>query len=643
MRRASAILVLVNVAIGLTLPPAVLATDDVAGSLVLLNDNGAWSWFQDERAIVDSATRQLLVSSVANGSGSGGSSRHGDIELATLNLADMSVSRFPLHNSLQADDHNSAALIVRPDGRYLAMYGMHVTGGDAGRQSYYRISSNPGDASSWRDIQSFDNNSSMTYSNLRYLPNDRLGAGQMYDFVRTVNFDPNILVSDNQGSSWTYGGKLLTEGGGRDRPYVRYWSDGDRIHLSTTERHPRDFDNSIYYGSVRNGKLFDAQGTVVDDNLFDGVGVAPSTLTTVFQAGTVVGRAAMRRAWTVDIAVNDAGHPVVVFQARANGDDTDHRFFYAHWTGSEWHVEQMAYAGSFLYSGENDYTGLVSIDPDNVNTVYVATEVHPATQAQLIGSDGLRHYELFRGRTTDNGATWSWTPITFNSTRHNIRPVVPAWDKDNTALVWLRGDYFAYTKYDMDVVCLINPKLDDPKLALAVDFGATGQAVQTGFEPFTRNAAPAGAPQTETYDSKFGKNGQIAVAVGGWNIGFRNRGAVESPLDDLAADFVFLDDNLTLTFSNLVDGDYHLVLYAHDRDFDQLTYDITLDDSDLGTLNPVTGENPAIGIASSRVAFAASSNEDVTFSLSGIGNGASIVLNGFELYAVGDAARAAAD
>src|SRR3989304_1781479 len=144
-------------------PSGVRGADDVPAGMILFNDNGAWSWFEDERAIVDAVNGKILVSSVGNASGSGGSARSGDIDLATLDLAGMSVSPFLLHDALQADDHNSAALLIPPDGRHLAMYGMHVAGGEAGQQSYYRISANPGDASSWGAIQSFDNNASMTY------------------------------------------------------------------------------------------------------------------------------------------------------------------------------------------------------------------------------------------------------------------------------------------------------------------------------------------------------------------------------------------------------------------------------------------------------------------------------------------------
>ena len=614
------------------------ASDDVAGNMIVVNDNGGWSWFEDERAIVDTTSGKLLVGSVANASGSGGATRNGDIEVATLDLANNETSRFTLHAALQADDHNSAALILRPDGRHLAMYGMHVAGGETGQQSYYRIGTAAHDSSAWNAEQSFDNNASMTYSNLHYLPNDNGGAGRMYNFVRSNGFDPNILVSSNQGTTWTYGGRLLTEGGGSDRPYVRYVTSGDRIHVFTTERHPRDFDNSVFAGYVQNGQLFNSSGSIVDGNLFDTNGMAPAALTPVFTTGTVVGGAAMRRAWTVDVSDDASGNPVVVFQARADGNDSDHRFFYGRWNGSQWQVNQMGFAGSYLYAAENDYTGLVSIDPHDPTTVYLSSEVHPATKAQLIGADGLRHYELFRGKTADNGVTWSWTPITFNSTVHNVRPLVPKWDAENTALVWMRGNYTSYTNYDTDVVALVNSELPDTELALAVDFGSTGQTVQAGYQAFTREANPAGTSQSEAYNSPYVANGgQLTVTLGGGDVQFADRGEdIAGPLGRLADDFAFLAGDLTLAFGNLASGEYQLVLYAHDRDLNQLTYDIRLDGTDLGTLNPVSGTNPTIGIASSRVAFGTDGTGDITFTLDGIGSGADVVLNGFELYAVGD-------
>jgi hypothetical protein len=415
---------------------------------------------------------------------------------------------------------------------------------------------------------------------------------------------------------------------------LRYASDGTRIYLFATDRHPRDFNNSIYHGYIQDGVLYNSSGAVVDANLFDASAQAPSAMTTVFAANTVVDGSSMQRGWTVDVAIDGAARPVGVFQMRAGGSDVDHRYFYSRWDGSQWQVKNLAYAGSYLYAAENDYTGLVSIDPSDVNTVYLSSEVHPATKAQLFGADGQVHYELFRGRTADGGDSWSWTPITFNSRVDNLRPHVPRWNADHVALVWLRGSYSTYTSYDLKTVALLDPPLAEPEHALSVDFGATGQLVQAGFMPFTRDPNPAGAAQTEMYSSPFAAGGgQIAVAVGGGDVQFLDRGDdVAGPLGDVADDFVFNSGALTLTFGNLQAGDYQLVLYGHDRNFSQSAYRIVLDGAQIGQLTPTTGAAPPIGIASSRVQFHASGAGNVTFSLESLTAAADVTLNGFELY-----------
>ncbi len=418
--------------------------NDVAGELIVFNDNGAWSWFEDERAIVDTSAGKILVSSVANASGTGGAARNGDVEVASLDLASGSVSRFTLSDALQADDHNSAALWIRPDGRYLAMYARH--GSD--NFSRYRISTNPSSSASWDAEQTFNNGAGTTYSNLHYLPNDSGGAGRLYNFTRSVNFDPNVLTSNNFGSTWSYGGKLLSEGGGNDRPYVRYSSDGQRIHLITTERHPRNFDNSIYHGYVQDGQLFNSAGTVRDANLFDASGTAPASLTRVFATGTQFGDTTMRRAWTIDVAIDDAGQPYAVFQARANDNNTDHRFFFARFNGTSWAVHELAKAGGFLYAAEDDYTGLAALVPGDPNRLFISTKIDPRTNISM------PRYEIFEGTTATSGASWTWAPITFNSTVDNLRPIVPEWDDEHTALLWMRGTYTTFTNYNLDIVGL---------------------------------------------------------------------------------------------------------------------------------------------------------------------------------------------
>jgi len=36
----------------------------------------------------------------------------------------------------------------------------------------------------------------------------------------------------------------------------------------------------------------------------------------------------------------------------------------------------------------------------------------------------------------------------------NLRPIVPKWDANHTALLWMRGSYSSYTSYNLDVVGL---------------------------------------------------------------------------------------------------------------------------------------------------------------------------------------------
>jgi hypothetical protein len=120
----------------------------------------------------------------------------------------------------------------------------------------------------------------------------------------------------------------------------------------------------------------------------------------------------------------------------------DHRFAYGRWDGSQWRVSEMAYAGTRLYPGEDDYTGLVALDPQNPDVVYISTDADPLTGTPLVSAaDHRRHHELYQGTTPDSGKSWHWEPITANSTVDNLRPLVPRWSDARTALVWMRGTY----------------------------------------------------------------------------------------------------------------------------------------------------------------------------------------------------------
>ena len=147
-----------------------------------------------------------------------------------------------------------------------------------------------------------------------------------------------------------------------------------------------------------------------------------------------------------------------MFSVRIDGFDGDHRrlYYYGRFDGSHWHVHPMAHAGRALYPAEEDYTGLAALDPSRPSHVVISTDADPVTGVPLVSRrDGRRHYELFEGETEDDGGTWCWTPLTEDSDHDNLRPVVPVWDADHAAVLWLRGNYTNYNRYDLDVVGLI--------------------------------------------------------------------------------------------------------------------------------------------------------------------------------------------
>ncbi len=401
---------------------------------IVFSNNAGWCWYQDERAIINNGN--LIFGSVPYPSG--------DNDVITYNLSSASINTFVLHAALNADDHSAPAFMVRPDGKILAVYCTH--GGDS--LVRYRISTNPGDTSSWSAEQNYNvySNYGATYDNVYRLSS----TGITYDFYRGQDYNPNVLVSSDDGSSWSIGGRLVRTAAGT-RPYAKYASNGtDKVWFTYTDGHPRDMATNIYVAYLQGSNIYNAYGVDIGDLNTSGTsGIAPSAGTKVFYADST------HRAWTSDIQLDSNGYPVLAYSVRIGTVDiyNDHRYRYSRFDGTTWHDYEIAYAGQCLYTAENDYTGLISLNPSDPNTVYISTNANPVTGAALISSaDGQRHWEVYRGFTNNNGASWTWTPITANSTTNNIRPNLPVWDAQHTALYWLKGTYTSYTNYNMSAV-----------------------------------------------------------------------------------------------------------------------------------------------------------------------------------------------
>jgi hypothetical protein len=415
------------------------------GKPIVLNDNSSWCWFQDERAVLDG--NNLLFTGVT---------REGKNTVTQYNLkTGKSVTREINVHPFKPDDHNAGALLIRPDKRYLTVYAQH--GGEP--RMRYRISSRPGDITEWGPEMSAETGAKTTYSNVfRLSENDTV-----YNFHRGIGNDPNYMVSADDGETWHYGGRLFSFHG---RPYVRYTSDTrKRIHFITTEEHPRHYNNSIYHGYIEDGEMFASDGArvgAVSKN--EKTEISPQDFTCVFDSDRETRKDV---AWTQDIELDENGYPYIVFSVTKDpiklGETKntqeggfDHRYHYARWDGQQWHEYEIAYAGPRLYAGENEYTGLITLHPEDPDVVYISTNVDP-TSGKPLRTDGRGHREIFRGATSDKGASWRWTAITKNSDQDNIRPIVVA-SQDYEVVLWLTGRFTTFKDYDLKVLGLITKK-----------------------------------------------------------------------------------------------------------------------------------------------------------------------------------------
>jgi hypothetical protein len=419
--------------------------DFVAGTLVELNDNGAWSWFMDERAVVHEG--RLVVGSVRavkDFKGGQADPDWGNVEVAVLDIGTGKVGKTVLHRHYEQDDHDGPSFFPLKDKRLLAVYTKH----GVERKVYWSLSE-PSDPLKWSEPKVFETPgreaAAFRGDNATYSNSFRFPDGKIYNFFRGFDYDPNYMVSEDDGRSWRYGGRFLK---GRDGygPYLKYAYDdaSGALHFVTTEDHPRNFDNSLYHGMLKGGEIRTSDGRPLG-TLSGNTEVQLNTrdVTKVFQGD------ADNVAWMVDVELDRERRPVILFSVQKDGrgkprgqGGADHRFHQARWDGRTWVQREIAYAGARLYPGEDDYTGLGAIDPRDPDVVFISTDADPTTGRPLISAaDGKRHHEIFRGASGDGGRTWAWESVTANSTADNLRPLVPKWDDARTALVWMRGGY----------------------------------------------------------------------------------------------------------------------------------------------------------------------------------------------------------
>ena len=395
-----------------------------------LTENGAWCWFSDPRAIyVDG---QVVTGWVKS---------NGTVEAALFDISDQSIQTVDLYFRLEKDDHNNPAFVKTSEGTVLAMYTRHSLKDLFINESYHN-----GNNFSFREPQFIHPISkkeleefpreTITYANPILLKEE---DGRIYCFGRWTGFKPNMMWSDNNGTTWTKSKVFITnypfDPG--NRPYVKYYSDGNsRIHFVFTDGHPRvEPTNSVYHAYYEKGEFFKADGSKITD--IKNIPFEPGAASTIYKSNEEEGRA-----WIADIGQDVNGNPVVLYTK--SPEETDHRYWYAHFNGEIWINHEICKSGKWFpqtqpgqTEREPHYFGGMTIHPDNAQVVYLSRQIN-----------GI--FEIERWETADSGKTWKHEAVTQNSEFDNVRPFIPRGlqAEDAEVVLWMENQkYIHYTNF----------------------------------------------------------------------------------------------------------------------------------------------------------------------------------------------------
>jgi len=396
-------------------------TDNDLKSSFSGEDDGAWCWFGDPRAVHYNGN--TYVSWV---------NRKGDLIVWKYDHATEQTETSVLIENFEIDDHANPSILINPDGRLMVFYSEH-----AGYSAIkYKISTNPEDISSWGEQQQASPIGSYTgYPNPVYLSEEN----KTYVFYRgnqNKGWDPTYVVYD--GINWSNETKVFEVEPTipRKRPYTKIVSNGiDEIHLAFTYGHPDGTpENNIYYTSYKNNSYYLPNGIKIKDT--EDLPLYPGEVSLVYDAN-ITGE----RAWIWDIALDTNENPYLVY---AIVEDIENHYYVYSWWNNEtnsWINNYITDAGpGIIKTGVQPYySGGVVLDHENPNVVYLSKKV-----------DGI--FEIQKAETFDGGLTWNFEDITSNSDKDNLRPVAIRDHTEDFKLAWFYGDYLSFRDYPTQIV-----------------------------------------------------------------------------------------------------------------------------------------------------------------------------------------------
>lgn len=389
---------------------------------LLTADEGGWTWFNDPRAIYSGGKTFF-----------GYISGDGHVRAAQYVHSTATVSTpaelYP-PGVFEVDDHDNPALLRRAsDGKLLAGFTTHVN------DPYINISTNADDATAWAGptnlSATFGETDLLGYTYCHLVQLEGEANDPIYFFGRrhTAAGIARMYYSKSTdgGVTWATATQVVT------LTYHKLARNTDtRIDFALSNHADNATDpgdHSIYHMYYEGGNWHKTDGTQITASL----PFAAADLTKV-QNGD-----ATTPLWIWDIAIDGTGKPVIVYVSFTS--TTNHRYRYAHWTGSVWETHEIMAGGTYIPTEsalgnpiEAYYSGGVYLDHNDPTIVYTS-----------VGSGGDR-WDLYRNVTADHGTSWTSTQLT-NSGKH-VRPVTVLNHVDDLQVLDMSGTYASYVNWN---------------------------------------------------------------------------------------------------------------------------------------------------------------------------------------------------
>lgn len=383
------------------------AAPALASQTLLSADDGGWTWFNYPNAVrVGARTHFAYI----DGAG------HPMAAYVDGGVVSTPVDLYP-SGVFEVDDHDDPALIVRPsDGALLAYFSKHL-GAD---QQYVNV----WNGSAWSGPTQIGDDINADQGS--YMQPVSLANGTIRVFFRN-HYDAGASVQwaySDASDGVTFSGYTPFIDDQGDVTYIRAFDSGAGRIDFVVSGHPAYDTGSLWHLYYEGGSYYQTDGTLIESALPLDV----TDMTLVYDGTTTKG-------WLWDIARID-GELAITFATFPDNDGSEHRYQYAKWTGASWSVNQVADAGDFIKTAgaEVFYSGGIVIDRLDINRVYYS-------------SNAAGDFDIFRAMTGDDGATWSATALTSDSTK-DVRPKPVLNPSAALRVVWMRGTYAEYTDWN---------------------------------------------------------------------------------------------------------------------------------------------------------------------------------------------------